>query len=115
LIASLTKHARGTRACSERNFAIAPLSPARNNPAQPGDTFARFHHEAADGSLRQPCSAHPRDGGNGLRAQASPLQETCSRHWEADMENFLLFVLSSSFCTLVAGITLLLRPLLGLP
>jgi hypothetical protein len=31
------------------------------------------------------------------------------------MENFLLFVLSSSFCTLVASITLLLRPLLGLP
>jgi len=31
------------------------------------------------------------------------------------MENFLLFVLSSSFCTLVTGITLLLRPLLGLP
>jgi len=34
---------------------------------------------------------------------------------EGDMENFLLFVLSSSFCTLVAGITLLLRPLLGMP
>jgi hypothetical protein len=31
------------------------------------------------------------------------------------MENFLLFVLSSSFCTLVASITLLLRPLLGWP
>ena len=31
------------------------------------------------------------------------------------MENFLLFVVSSSFCTLVAGVTLLLRPLLGLP
>ena len=32
-----------------------------------------------------------------------------------DMENFFLFVLSSSFCTLVTGVTLLLRPLLGLP
>ena len=31
------------------------------------------------------------------------------------MENFLLFVLSSSFCTLVTGVTLLLRPWLGLP
>jgi hypothetical protein len=34
---------------------------------------------------------------------------------EGGMENFLLFVLSSSFCTLVAGVTLLLRPLVGLP
>jgi len=31
------------------------------------------------------------------------------------MENFLLFILLSSFCTLVAGVTLLLRPLMGLP
>ncbi len=31
------------------------------------------------------------------------------------MENFLLFVLSSSFCTLVAGIALLFRSLLGMP
>jgi hypothetical protein len=55
------------------------------------------------------------EDGNGLRAQASPYQETCKRLREAKMENFLLFVVSSSFCTLVAGITLLLRPLLGLP
>jgi hypothetical protein len=34
---------------------------------------------------------------------------------EGGMENFLLFVLSSSFCTLVADVTLLLRPLVGLP
>jgi hypothetical protein len=53
--------------------------------------------------------------GNAWRAQASSPQETCSRYREGDMENFLLFVLSSSFCTLVAGVTLLLRPLLGLP
>jgi len=31
------------------------------------------------------------------------------------MENFLLFVVSSSFCTLVVSVVLLLRPLLGLP
>ena len=31
------------------------------------------------------------------------------------MENFLLFILATSFCTLVASITLLLRPLVGLP
>jgi hypothetical protein len=31
------------------------------------------------------------------------------------MEIFLLFILSSSVCTLVASITLLLRPLVGLP
>jgi hypothetical protein len=31
------------------------------------------------------------------------------------MENFLLFILSSSCCTLVASVTLLLRPLVGLP
>ena len=31
------------------------------------------------------------------------------------MENFLLFILSSSVCTLVASLTLLLRPLVGLP
>ncbi len=31
------------------------------------------------------------------------------------MENFLLFILLSSFCTLVAGVTLLLRQLVGLP
>lgn len=30
------------------------------------------------------------------------------------MENFFLFVFSSSFCTLVAGVTLLLGPLLGI-
>ena len=31
------------------------------------------------------------------------------------MENFLLFILLSSSCTLVASVTLLLRPLVGLP
>jgi hypothetical protein len=31
------------------------------------------------------------------------------------MENFLLFILSSSVCTLVASVTLLLRPLVGMP
>jgi hypothetical protein len=36
-------------------------------------------------------------------------------HRVGGMENFLLFVLSSSFCTLVTGITLLLRPLFGMP
>jgi hypothetical protein len=30
------------------------------------------------------------------------------------MENFLLFILSSSFCALVAGVTLLLWPLLAM-
>jgi hypothetical protein len=34
---------------------------------------------------------------------------------EGGMENFLLFVVSSSFCTLVVSVALLLRPLLGLP
>jgi hypothetical protein len=45
-----------------------------------------------------------------LPAQTSPLQEK-----DRGMENFLLFVMSSSFCTLVASVTLLLRPLVGLP
>jgi hypothetical protein len=31
------------------------------------------------------------------------------------MENFLLFILSSSFCTLVTGVVLLLRPITGMP
>jgi len=72
--------------------------------------------EAAPGSigepesaLRQVCSANA-DGWNGLQAQTSPLQEG-----DRGMENFLLFVLSSSVCTLVASVTLLLRPLLGMP
>jgi hypothetical protein len=55
---------------------------------------------------------------NGLRAQTSPIQKLFTNMNAAlggGMENFLLFVLSSSFCTLVASITLLLRPLLGLP
>jgi hypothetical protein len=51
-----------------------------------------------------------RDGWNGLPTQTSPLQEK-----DRGMENFLLFVLSSSCCTLVASVTLLLRPLVGLP
>jgi hypothetical protein len=53
-----------------------------------------------------------RDGWNGLPAQTSPLQE---QETDRGMENLLLFILSSSVCTLVASVTLLLRPLLGLP
>jgi hypothetical protein len=34
---------------------------------------------------------------------------------DGGMENFLLFILSSSVCTLVASVTLLLRPLVGMP
>jgi hypothetical protein len=51
-----------------------------------------------------------RDGWNGLPVQTSPLQRK-----DRGMENFLLFILSSSFCTLVTAVTLLLRPLVGLP
>jgi hypothetical protein len=60
-------------------------------------------------ALRQTCSANA-DGWNGLQAQTSPLQQR-----GRGMENFLLFILSSSVCTLVASVTLLLRPLVGLP
>jgi hypothetical protein len=45
-----------------------------------------------------------------LPAQTSPLQEK-----DRGMESFFLLVLSGSFCTLVAGVVLLLRPLVGLP
>jgi len=31
------------------------------------------------------------------------------------MENFLLFILSSSFCTLVTSVVLLLRPITAIP
>ena len=58
-------------------------------------------------ALRQACPANA-DGWNGLQAQTSPPQER-----DCGMENFLLFVLSSSFCTLVASVTLLLWPLLA--
>ena len=60
-------------------------------------------------ALRQACSAKA-DGWNGLQAQTSPYQEK-----DEGMENFLLFILLSSSCTLVASVTLLLRPLVGLP
>jgi hypothetical protein len=60
-------------------------------------------------ALRQACSANP-DGWNGLQAETSPLQQR-----GRGMENFLLFILSSSVCTLVASVTLLLRPLVGMP
>jgi hypothetical protein len=51
-----------------------------------------------------------------LRAKTSPSQEKgIAAKRDRGMENFLLFVLSSSCCTLVASVTLLLRPLLGLP
>jgi len=60
-------------------------------------------------ALRQACSANA-DGWNGFQAQTSPLQQR-----GRGMENFLLFILSSSVCTLVASVTLLLRPLVGMP
>jgi hypothetical protein len=63
--------------------------------------------EKPESALRQACSTNA-DGWNGLQAQTSPLQER-----DCGMENFLLFVLSSSFCTLVASVTLLLWPLLA--
>jgi hypothetical protein len=73
--------------------------------------------EAASGSSGETGSwlygkpaPQARDGWNGLPAQTSPLQEK-----DRGMENFLLFVMSSSFCTLVASVTLLLRPVVGLP
>jgi hypothetical protein len=43
------------------------------------------------------------------------LKRRLSRKRDGGMENFLLFILSSSVCTLVASVTLLLRPLVGLP
>jgi hypothetical protein len=43
------------------------------------------------------------------------LKRRLSRKGMGGMENFLLFILSSSVCTLVASVTLLLRPLVGLP
>jgi hypothetical protein len=60
-------------------------------------------------ALRQACTANA-EGWNGLLAQTSPFQER-----DRGMENFLLFILASSFCTLVASVTFLLRPLLGIP
>jgi hypothetical protein len=63
----------------------------------------------------QTCSAIPQWRGTDCALKRRFFQQTCPQHWEGDMENFLLFVLSSSFCTLVAGVTLLLRPLLGMP
>jgi hypothetical protein len=66
--------------------------------------------EKPGGRLYGRSAPQARDGWNGLPAQTSPLQEK-----DRGMENFFLFVLSSSFCTLVASVTLLLRPLVGLP
>jgi len=66
--------------------------------------------EKPGGRLYGRSAPQAREGWNGLPAQTSPLQEK-----DRGMENFFLFVLSSSFCTLVASITLLLRPLVGLP
>jgi hypothetical protein len=59
--------------------------------------------------LRQACPANA-DGWNGL-----PVQTSLSSKRDGGMENFLLFILSSSVCALVASVTLLLRPLVGLP
>jgi hypothetical protein len=59
--------------------------------------------------LRQACSAD----GRWLERIAG--SNVASAGKDRSMENFLLFVLSSSFCTLVASITLLLRPLVGFP
>jgi hypothetical protein len=66
------------------------------------------------GSITNPSLQTPFVGGTDC-ALKRRLFKKCVRGREVDMENFLLFVLSSSFCTLVAGVTLLLRPLLGLP
>jgi hypothetical protein len=69
--------------------------------------------EAAPGSrsrLYDKPAPQTQMGWNGLQAQTSPLQER-----DRGMENLLLFILLSSVCTLVASVTLLLRPLLGLP
>jgi hypothetical protein len=59
--------------------------------------------------LRQACSAD----GRWLERIAG--SNVASAGKDRSMENFLLFVLSTSFCTLVASITLLLRPLVGFP
>jgi hypothetical protein len=74
--------------------------------------------EIASGSTAEPEAGPPllqmysaKNDRNGLRAQTSASQEKGNR----GMENFLLFVLSSSCCTLVASVMLLLRPLVGLP
>jgi len=71
-----------------------------------------FNGEAAPGSsgeaesqLYGKSAPQTRDSWNGLPTQTSPLQEK-----DRCMENFLLFILATSFCTLVASITLLLRP-----
>ena len=42
------------------------------------------------------------------------LKRSLFKKGEHGMENFLLFILSSSFCALVASLTLLLWPLVGL-
>src|SRR5687768_7676444 len=99
-----------------------PTGPQRGEDAQnkkPGPTtgprsqsvepFRRQVPLANRKSACDTCYANA-DGWNGLPAQASPLQER-----DGGMENFLLFILSSSVCTLVASVTLLLRPLVGLP
>ena len=39
----------------------------------------------------------------------------CAMEKVENVENFLLFVLSSSSCTLIASVVLLLRPLTTLP
>ena len=100
----------------EVKWPAAPSLPTTSNCPASNRAMASTdsNREAAPGSigepesaLRQACSANA-DGWNGLQAQTSPLQER-----DCGMENFLLFVLSSSFCTLVASVTLLLWPLLA--
>jgi hypothetical protein len=76
-----------------------------------GETASSFSRELESGpAFTANLLRNSADERNGLPAQPSPLLEK-----DLGMENFLLFVMSSSFCTLVASVTLLLRPLLGLP
>jgi hypothetical protein len=70
---------------------------------------ARFHWRTASRAYDKPAP-QMRMAGTDCR-----FKRRLSSKRDGGMENFLLFILSSSVCALVASVTLLLRPLVGLP
>jgi hypothetical protein len=73
--------------------------------------------EAAPGSIGEPQArlyGKP-DPQTRMAGTDCRLKRRLSTKGMGGMENFLLFILSSSVCTLVASVTLLLRPLVGMP
>jgi hypothetical protein len=73
--------------------------------------------EAAPGSMEEPQVALYDKPAPQMRMAGTDcrFKRHLSRKKDGGMENFLLFILSSSVCALVASVTLLLRPLVGLP